>query len=159
MHQPRLLLLDEPTAGVDPKARRDFWEEIHRLSAAGITVLVSTHYMDEAERCHRLAYIAWGSLLASGTAADIVAGQQLHTWEISGSGLNALSPALRQLPGADLVATFGATLHVSGRDAATLKASLQDYLTDTALAMTSIAPSLEDAFIDLMQRSHDPANA
>ncbi len=159
LHQPRLLLLDEPTAGVDPKARRDFWEEIHRLSAAGITVLVSTHYMDEAERCHRLAYIAWGSLLASGTAADIVAGQQLHTWEISGSGLNALSPALRQLPGADLVATFGATLHVSGRDAATLKASLQDYLTDTALAMTSIAPSLEDAFIDLMQRSHDPANA
>ena len=159
LHKPRLLLLDEPTAGVDPKARRDFWEEIHRLSAAGITVLVSTHYMDEAERCHRLAYIAWGSLLASGTAADIVAGQQLHTWEISGSGLNALSPALRQLPGADLVATFGATLHVSGRDAATLKASLQDYLTDTALAMTSIAPSLEDAFIDLMQRSHDPANA
>jgi ABC-2 type transport system ATP-binding protein len=72
LHKPRLLLLDEPTAGVDPKARRDFWEEIHRLSAAGITVLVSTHYMDEAERCHRLAYIAWGTLLASGTAAEIV---------------------------------------------------------------------------------------
>jgi ABC-2 type transport system ATP-binding protein len=75
LHKPRLLLLDEPTAGVDPKARRDFWEEIHRLSAAGITVLVSTHYMDEAERCHRLAYIAWGTLLAAGTAAEIVAGR------------------------------------------------------------------------------------
>jgi hypothetical protein len=99
LHKPRLLLLDEPTAGVDPKARRDFWEEIHRLSAAGITVLVSTHYMDEAERCHRLAYIAWGTLLASGTAAEIVAGQRLHTWEISGNGLNGLSPALRALPG------------------------------------------------------------
>ena len=159
LHQPRLLLLDEPTAGVDPKARRDFWEEIHRLSDVGITVLVSTHYMDEAERCHRLAYIAWGSLLASGTAADIVAGQQLHTWEISGSGLNGLSPALRQLRGADLVATFGATLHVRGRDAAALQASLQDYLADTELTMAPIAPSLEDAFIDLMQRGHDPANA
>lgn len=73
LHQPRLLLLDEPTAGVDPKARRDFWEEIHRLSTAGITILVSTHYMDEAERCHRLAYIAYGSLLATGTASEIVA--------------------------------------------------------------------------------------
>jgi ABC-2 type transport system ATP-binding protein len=99
LHKPRLLLLDEPTAGVDPKARRDFWEEIHRLSAAGITVLVSTHYMDEAERCHRLAYIAWGTLLAAGTAAEIVAGRRLHTWEISGNGLNGLSPALRALPG------------------------------------------------------------
>jgi ABC-2 type transport system ATP-binding protein len=125
LHKPRLLLLDEPTAGVDPKARRDFWEEIHRLSAAGITVLVSTHYMDEAERCHRLAYIAWGTLLASGTAAEIVAGQRLHTWEISGNGLNGLSPALRALPGVDLVATFGATLHVSGRDGERLRASLQ----------------------------------
>ncbi|HET7775814.1 MAG TPA: ABC transporter ATP-binding protein, partial [Azospira sp.] len=114
LHRPRLLLLDEPTAGVDPKARRDFWEEIHRLSAAGITVLVSTHYMDEAERCHRLAYIAYGNLLASGTADEVVAGQGLHTWEISGDGHNHLGPLagrLRQLPGVDLVASFGAALH------------------------------------------------
>ncbi len=159
LHKPRLLLLDEPTAGVDPKARRDFWEEIHRLSAAGITVLVSTHYMDEAERCHRLAYIAWGSLLASGTAAEIIAGRRLHTWEIAGAGLNGLSAPLRALPGVDLVATFGSTLHVSGRDADALQASLRDFLADTELAMTPMAPSLEDAFIDLMQATRDPLHA
>ena len=159
LHKPRLLLLDEPTAGVDPKARRDFWEEIHRLSAAGITVLVSTHYMDEAERCHRLAYIAWGSLLASGTAAEIIAGRRLHTWEVAGTGLNGLSAPLRALPGVDLVATFGSTLHVSGRDADALQASLRDFLADTELAMTPMAPSLEDAFIDLMQATRDPLHA
>ena len=159
LHKPRLLLLDEPTAGVDPKARRDFWEEIHRLSAAGITVLVSTHYMDEAERCHRLAYIAWGSLLASGTAAEIIAGRRLHTWEIAGAGLNGLSAPLRSLPGVDLVATFGSTLHVSGRDADALQASLRDFLAGTELAMTPMAPSLEDAFIDLMQATRDPLHA
>jgi ABC-2 type transport system ATP-binding protein len=118
MHEPRLLLLDEPTAGVDPKARRDFWDEIHRLSAAGITVLVSTHYMDEAERCHRLAYIAYGTLLASGTAAEIVAGQGCTPGRSAATGSRGLSRTLRALPGVDLVATFGATLHVSGRDAA-----------------------------------------
>ena len=159
LHKPRLLLLDEPTAGVDPKARRDFWEEIHRLSAAGITVLVSTHYMDEAERCHRLAYIAWGSLLASGTAAEIIAGRRLHTWAIAGAGLNGLSAPLRSLPGVDLVATFGSTLHVSGRDADALQASLRDFLADTEMAMTPMAPSLEDAFIDLMQATRDPLHA
>ena len=159
LHKPRLLLLDEPTAGVDPKARRDFWEEIHRLSAAGITVLVSTHYMDEAERCHRLAYIAWGSPLASGTAAEIIAGRRLHTWEIAGAGLNGLSAPLRSLPGVDLVATFGSTLHVSGRDADALQASLRDFLADTEMAMTPMAPSLEDAFIDLMQATRDPLHA
>ena len=159
LHKPRLLLLDEPTAGVDPKARRDFWEEIHRLSAAGITVLVSTHYMDEAERCHRLAYIAWGRLLASGTAAEIIAGRRLHTWEIAGAGLNGLSAPLRSLPGVDLVATFGSTLHVSGRDAEALQASLRDFLADTEMAMTPMAPSLEDAFIDLMQATRDPLHA
>ena len=155
LHQPKLLLLDEPTAGVDPKARRDFWEEIHRLSAAGITVLVSTHYMDEAERCHRLAYIAYGTLLASGTADEVVASQNLHTWQISGSGLQSLTDRLRQLPGADLVASFGATLHISGKDERKLQASLQDFLRTTSLTMTAVPPSLEDAFIHMMQGSQD----
>jgi ABC-2 type transport system ATP-binding protein len=122
-------------------------------------VLVSTHYMDEAERCHRLAYIAWGSLLASGTAAEIIAGRRLHTWEVAGAGLNGLSAALRALPGVDLVATFGSTLHVSGRDAPALQASLRDFLADTELAMTPMVPSLEDAFIDLMQGTRDPLHA
>jgi ABC-2 type transport system ATP-binding protein len=155
LHEPQLLLLDEPTAGVDPKARRDFWEEIHRLSAAGITVLVSTHYMDEAERCHRLAYIAYGTLMASGTAAEVVASRRLQTWEISGDGLSGLGEALRALPGADLVASFGATLHVSGRDGARLEAGLAALLNERPVTRQRVAPSLEDAFIDLMQGSRD----
>ena len=155
LHQPKLLLLDEPTAGVDPKARRDFWEEIHRLSAAGITVLVSTHYMDEAERCHRLAYIAYGTLMASGTAQEIVASQQLTTWAVSGDGLQGLGETLRQLPGVDLVASFGATLHVSGKDGGLLEASLRAHLRGGGLQMTAVSASLEDAFIYLMQGSQD----
>ena len=153
LHQPRLLLLDEPTAGVDPKARRDFWEEIHRLSASGITVLVSTHYMDEAERCHRLAYIADGSLLASGTVDELVGSRRLHTWEISGEGLQGMAAALRRLPGADLAASFGAALHVSGRDGARLQAALEQALRGSRLAMRAVPTSLEDVFIDLMQAS------
>lgn len=155
LHQPRLLLLDEPTAGVDPKARRDFWEEIHRLSAQGITVLVSTHYMDEAERCHRLAYIAYGNLLASGTAAEVVAGQHLHTWEISGTAMQGLAESLRQLPGVDQVASFGGVLHVSGVDRDALQASLAAFVTGRPLALKAVEPSLEDAFIHLMQDSQD----
>ncbi|MBR0568750.1 ABC transporter ATP-binding protein [Azoarcus sp. L1K30] len=155
-HKPRLLLLDEPTAGVDPKARRDFWEEIHRLSAAGITVLVSTHYMDEAERCHRLAYIAYGALMASGTAHEVVAAQQLSTWSLSGPHLQGLAQTLGDLPGVDLVASFGATLHVSGKDAAALEASLKDFARRKGLTATAVAASLEDAFIYLMQNSQDP---
>lgn len=155
LHRPRLLLLDEPTAGVDPKARRDFWEEIHRLSAAGITVLVSTHYMDEAERCHRLAYIAYGTLMASGTADEVVTSQQLYTRAISGGDLHGLGERLRQLPGVDLVASFGATLHVSGKHEEQLEASLQAILRGTDLNMAVVPASLEDAFIYLMQGSQD----
>ncbi|MBS1161524.1 MAG: ABC-type multidrug transport system, ATPase component [Proteobacteria bacterium] len=156
LHQPRLLLLDEPTAGVDPKARREFWEEIHALSARGITILVSTHYMDEAERCHRLAYIAYGNLLVSGTAPEIVASQRLHTWEISGADSQGLAAALRQLPGAQLVASFGSTLHVSGSDGATLHAALTAFVQKRGLRLAAIETSLEDAFIHLMQGSQDP---
>jgi ABC-2 type transport system ATP-binding protein len=155
LHRPKLLLLDEPTAGVDPKARRDFWEEIHRLSANGITVLVSTHYMDEAERCHRLAYIAYGDLLAAGTAAEVVASQNLQTWEISGDAVQGLAEQLRVLPGADQVASFGTILHVSGTDGKTLQASLEAFVAGRPLKMTSVAASLEDAFIHLMQGSQD----
>ncbi|MGR8935903.1 MAG: ABC transporter ATP-binding protein [Gammaproteobacteria bacterium] len=156
LHQPKLLLLDEPTAGVDPKARRDFWEEIHRLSAAGITVLASTHYMDEAERCHRLAYISYGQLLASGTADEVIAKQCLHTWEIAGHDIHGLAEALRQLPGVEQVASFGTDLHVSGQAGAALQASLEGFVQGKALRLTAVAPSLEDAFIHLMQSSHDP---
>jgi ABC-2 type transport system ATP-binding protein len=156
LHQPRLLLLDEPTAGVDPKARRDFWEEIHRLSTAGITILVSTHYMDEAERCHRLAYIAYGSLLATGTASEIVASCRLNTWEVSGDGIHRLAEELRGMAGVDQVASFGATLHVSGQDGACLQASLQTLSQASAVRIAAVTPSLEDAFIHLMQNAQDP---
>jgi ABC-2 type transport system ATP-binding protein len=156
LHQPRLLLLDEPTAGVDPKARRDFWEEIHRLSTAGITILVSTHYMDEAERCHRLAYIAYGSLLATGTASEIVASCRLNTWEVSGDGIHRLAEELRGMAGVDQVASFGATLHVSGQDGARLQASLQTLSQASAVRIAAVTPSLEDAFIHLMQNAQDP---
>ena len=155
LHQPRLLLLDEPTAGVDPNARRDFWEEIHRLSAEGITVLVSTHYMDEAERCHRLAYIASGRLLATGTVDELIHSRHLHTWEISGPGLQALAGSLRALPGAEMAASFGATLHVSGRDGPRLEQALEQALRGSRLAMRAVPASLEDVFIDLMQASRN----
>jgi ABC-2 type transport system ATP-binding protein len=156
LHEPQLLLLDEPTAGVDPKARRDFWEEIHRLADAGITVLVSTHYMDEAERCHRLAYLAYGQLLASGTADEVVAAQGLTTWEIDGGGAAGLPDRLRQLPGVEQVASFGTRLHASGRDAATLDASLRQFAQHSGIAIERVEPSLEDAFIHLMQTTTDP---
>jgi len=155
LHHPKLLLLDEPTAGVDPKARREFWEEIHRLSAAGITVLVSTHYMDEAERCHRLAYIAYGNLLACGTAEEVIAGQQLQTWELTGKGIQKLTDQLRALPGAEQVASFGNTLHVSSRQAETLQPYLQLFADEQDLQINAVAPSLEDTFIHMMKDCED----
>jgi ABC-2 type transport system ATP-binding protein len=155
LHRPKLLLLDEPTAGVDPKARRDFWEEIHRLSAAGITILVSTHYMDEAERCHRLAYIAYGNLLASGTSGEIIAAQQLSTWVVTGLDAHLHTEALRDLPGAEQVTTFGTTLHVSGKDAELLGLSIEQFGREHRLMIERGTSSLEDAFIHMMRDARD----
>ena len=154
IHRPKLLLLDEPTAGVDPKARRDFWDEIHRLAAEGITVLVSTHYMDEAERCHRLAYIAEGRLLANGSADEVVAGQRLSAWSVSGADPAAVSRVLAQLPGVARITPFGNTLHVTGHDAPLLASSMHAWAAESGARVEAIAPSLEDAFIDLMDRAN-----
>ena len=154
-HRPKLLLLDEPTAGVDPKARRDFWDEIHGLAAQGITVLVSTHYMDEAERCHRLAYIAYGRLLASGTAAEMIASQGLAVYAVTGPDLAALALALRGEPGVTQVTPFGNTLHVTGRDRALLGAAAARRSADGAHRWEPIEPSLEDVFIALMEDAQD----
>jgi len=151
LHEPQLLLLDEPTAGVDPKARREFWEELHALAAAGITVLVSTHYMDEAERCHKLAYILDGRLLAQGTAAEVVAAQGLVGWSVAGDGLPALAQRLRALPDVEQVAAFGDVLHVIGRDASRLDAALAPFLADPGQRWQKIVPGLEDVFIHLMR--------
>jgi len=155
LHQPELLLLDEPTAGVDPKARREFWEELHALAARGISILVSTHYMDEAERCHKLAYIAYGRLMAQGSAADIIAAQGLSTWSVSGGDLAAIAERLRDAPGVEQIAAFGAALHVTGRDAGALEAALQRATAGSASRIAPADTGLEDVFIHLMSRSAD----
>lgn len=155
MHQPKLLLLDEPTAGVDPKARREFWDEIHRLARGGLTVLVSTHYMDEAERCHRIAYISYGRMLAAGTVADVVRDAGLTTFLVSGPDLHRVAEALRGKPGVEQVAPFGAMLHVVGRDAAALRATLDDVAAGSAVTITRGETSLEDVFIQFMAGSKD----
>jgi ABC-2 type transport system ATP-binding protein len=152
---PQLLLLDEPTAGVDPKARRDFWNEIHALAAEGLTVLVSTHYMDEAERCHEIAYIAYGHLLAHGTVDEVIAKSALSTYTVTGDDLNALSAELTGKPGIDMVAPFGTSLHVSGRDKSALEATVAPYRDGKGWHFQHSEPSLEDVFIDLMSRSKD----
>lgn len=152
IHQPRLLLLDEPTAGVDPMARRDFWDEVHRLAGEGITALISTHYMDEAERCHRLAYIAYGHLLARGTVAEIVAGEGLATFEITGPDLYGVMDRIKILPGVEQVVAFGLTLHVSGRDEQALRAALEPFAAPP-LAVRRIPSNLEEVFISLMRKA------
>ncbi|MES5484118.1 ABC transporter ATP-binding protein [Bradyrhizobium sp. INPA03-11B] len=152
---PQLLLLDEPTAGVDPKARRDFWNEIHALAAEGLTVLVSTHYMDEAERCHEIAYIAYGHLLAHGTVDEVIAASALSTWTVTGEDFNGLMAELTDKPGVDMVAPFGTSLHVSGRDKAKLEAAIAPYRDNQKWRWQPSEPSLEDVFIDLMGRTKD----
>ncbi|HTX75888.1 MAG TPA: ABC transporter ATP-binding protein [Terracidiphilus sp.] len=151
LHQPKLLLLDEPTAGVDPMARRDFWDQIQSLAARGVSVLVSTHYMDEAVRCHKLAYIFSGTLLAQGSAAEVIASQHLTTWAIHGDHLAELQEHLRHAPGVEQTVTFGDVLHVSGSDAAQLERSIRAASGDRRAEL--IETSLEDVFIHLMSRS------
>jgi len=155
---PQLLLLDEPTAGVDPKARREFWNEIHALANEGLTVLVSTHYMDEAERCHEIAYIAYGELLTHGTVEEVIAGAHLTTYVVTsttGAHLGDLSAELGEAVGIDMVAPFGTNLHVSGRDAEALERAIAPYRERSGLEWKRSEPSLEDVFIDLMGRAQD----
>jgi ABC-2 type transport system ATP-binding protein len=154
IHNPRLLLLDEPTAGVDPKARRDFWEQIHELAGQGLTFLISTHYMDEAERCDRLAYLSYGNLLTSGTATEVIAHAQLTTWSVSGPDLQEIARKLRGTPGVQQAVAFGTRLHVSGTDAQSLERAITPFRTEL-YAWQQINPGLEDVFIHLMGSSKD----
>ncbi|HZJ17140.1 MAG TPA: ABC transporter ATP-binding protein, partial [Chthoniobacteraceae bacterium] len=154
IHQPKLLLLDEPTAGVDPKARRDFWEQIHRLAADGLTFLITTHYMDEAERCHRLAYIAYGNLLTHGTVAEVVEHVGLSTWSVTGPDLLRLAEQLRGQPGVQQAVAFGTALHVSGEDAAALEHAISLFRR-APYEWKQIRAGLEDVFIHLMSSSQD----
>lgn len=149
LRHPKLLLLDEPTAGVDPNARRDFWEELHSLAAQGVSVLISTHYMDEAERCHKLAYIAYGNLLAQGNARSIIDRQKLFTYEITGDGLMEISKLLEKHPAIEQTVIFGSTLHVSGKNPQAIEEVLKTEQYEP------IATSLEDVFIYLMRHASD----
>lgn len=149
LRHPKLLLLDEPTAGVDPSARRDFWEELHELAASGVSVLISTHYMDEAERCHKLAYIAYGNLLAQGSAQSIIETQRLFTYEVKGENLMDISKFLTQNDAIEQTVIFGSTLHVSGKNPQAIETILQDQ------RYTAIPTSLEDVFIYLMKHTKD----
>jgi len=159
LHQPRLLLLDEPTAGVDPKARRAFWDEIHTLAGQGITVLVSTHYMDEAERCHEIAYIAYGKLMARGTATEIINASGLRAIIGTGPGADRLASEIQNLPGITAAAAFGTTLHVCSPDQAALDAVIKKYAGRRELVWTATDPTLEDVFIHFMGQAQDNAQA
>lgn len=154
IHDPKLLLLDEPTAGVDPKARREFWEQIHQLAGQGLTVLITTHYMDEAERCHRLAYISYGTLLTQGTVAEVIEHAHLATWSVSGPKLLELAEQLRGRPGVQQAVAFGGMLHVSGDDAAALEQAIASFRTQE-YTWRKIGSGLEDVFIHLMDKSQD----
>jgi ABC-2 type transport system ATP-binding protein len=154
LHNPQMLLLDEPTAGVDPQARRDFWDQIHRLSSEGMTVLVSTHYMDEAERCDQIVYIAYGTLMAQGRVDDIIDQSGLHTFIAEGAGVRDLMERLRGEPGADHVAYFGNALHVSGSDLEALRGLVAAHQA-AGVTWRQERPNLEDVFIHLMGQSKD----
>ncbi len=153
LHQPKLLLLDEPTAGVDPQARRDFWDEIHALSETGLTVLVSTHYMDEAERCDCIVYILNGNIIARGTVGEVIAQSGLVTFVAEGAGVRRLIERLRDVPGVEHVAFFGARLHVSGRDRAALERALAPYRDRDGIDIREESPGLEDVFIHLQDET------
>jgi ABC-2 type transport system ATP-binding protein len=154
LHEPQLLLLDEPTAGVDPQARRTFWDEIHALAGQGLTVLVSTHYMDEAERCHEIAYISYGKLIARGTAAEVIESAHLVTFHGEGPDIGRLTPELAGQPGVETVAPFGAALHVSGPDRKALVAAIAPW-KKPPFRWDEVPPTLEDVFIHLMGAAQD----
>ena len=153
LHEPDLLLLDEPTAGIDPIARRDFWDKIHALSERGITTLMTTHYMDEAERCTRLAYLAFGDLLITGTVDEVIASTQLHTWEISGDVTTHLLQQVKKIKDVTQAALFGRKIHVCGFNIVNIELGLQALSNSYAIQWQPIVPTLEDAFISLVKKS------
>ena len=155
LHEPQLLLLDEPTAGVDPKARRDFWDQIRRFSAAGVTTLVSTHYMDEAVQCDSIAYIAYGKKLLDAPTAEIPKQVGLHAYRVRADDLNAAANALRGKLGVDVVARFGTEIHAAGQDRAQLDAAIAGVTNVRGFKADHIEAGLEEIFISLMSQSED----
>jgi ABC-type multidrug transport system ATPase subunit len=148
LHQPKLLLLDEPTAGVDAKARREFWDLIHDMAGEGLTVLVSTHYMDEAERCNRIVYLGNGRIIVQGDAENVARQSGLITYEATGEGVDAAARALRRMEGVEAAAVFGRALHVAGMDRAALERAIHS--VDGGLKWIEVQPRLEDVFIHML---------
>ncbi|HYD73894.1 MAG TPA: ABC transporter ATP-binding protein [Candidatus Binatia bacterium] len=156
IHEPEVLLLDEPTAGVDPKARRDFWDAIRRYSAQGVTTLVSTHYMDEAVQCDQIAYIAYGKKLLDAPTAEIPKQIGLKAWRIAGRPLQAAQAMLEGAPGVELVARFGAEIHVCGHDEAALERAVRRAQeAHPHVDIERIEAGFEEIFIYLMSGSID----
>ena len=154
LHEPRLLLLDEPTAGVDAKARREFWDLIHDMAGDGLTVLVSTHYMDEAERCNRIVYLANGHIVVQGNGEDLSHHSGLITFEATGQNVDAAARSLRRMPGVEAAAVFGRALHVAGTDRAALEGAIHTAKSD-ALTWREVEPRLEDVFIHMLSVQGD----
>jgi len=148
LHQPKLLLLDEPTAGVDAKARREFWDLIHDMAADGLTTLVSTHYMDEAERCSRIVYLAQGHIVVQGPATEVVGKSGLITFEGEGATVEAVTRALRAAPGVEAAAVFGHAVHLAGTNRAALQSAIQSL--GGGLKWREVPPRLDDVFIHLL---------
>ena len=149
LHKPRLLLLDEPTAGVDAKARRAFWDLITDMATEGMTVLVSTHYMDEAERCHRVVYLSGGKIIVQGPAIDVVKNAALITFEATGEGLVVLVKQARMTPGVDSATVIGQSLRIVGANRASTEAAI-DQLVRPGVTWTEVPPRLDDVFIHLL---------
>jgi ABC-type multidrug transport system ATPase subunit len=157
LHRPKLLLLDEPTAGVDAKARREFWDIIHDMTGEGLTVLVSTHYMDEAERCGRIVYLSDGCIIVQGTAREVARGSLLVTYEATGAGIDQAARQLRRAPGVEAAAVFGHALHIAGMDRAALQRAISSLDASHELTWREVEPRLEDVFIHMLGRSMEPA--
>ena len=151
LHRPKLLLLDEPTAGVDAKARREFWDLIHDMAGEGLTVLVSTHYMDEAERCHRIVYLANGRIVVEGDALDVARRSGLITYDGVGEHVEEIARRIRGMPGVEAAAVFRRSLHVAGTDRIELERTIGSF---KELAWREVEPRLEDVFIHELTAEH-----
>jgi ABC-2 type transport system ATP-binding protein len=154
LHRPKLLLLDEPTAGVDAAARREFWDLIHDMAGDGLTVLVSTHYMDEAERCKRIVYLSSGHIITQGVPDEVRRSVRLFVYEARGATLDEAARHLRHAPGIEAAAVFGDTLRIAGTNEAAITRAIA---AESELNWQRVEPRLEDVFIHLLTEAKEAA--
>lgn len=154
LHDPDLLLLDEPTSGVDPMARRMFWDTIHMLSERGITTFVSTHYMEEALYCTRLAYLANSKLVVTGTVQDVVDASGVHAWQIEGAVTMPLLQKIKSMPEIEQATLLEQQIRVCGVMSQNIDRVLKDLIKkNSGLLYKKVTPTLEDAFISLVNQT------